>query len=41
MEWVPLARAEQMVLAGEIEDAKTQIAILKYTALRRTGEVHE
>ena len=40
-EWVPLARAEQMVLAGEIEDAKTQIAILKYTALRRKGEVHE
>ena len=37
----PLARAEQMVLAGEIEDAKTQIAILKYTALRRKGEVHE
>lgn len=41
VEWVPLARAEQMVLAGEIEDAKTQIAILKYTALRRKGEVHE
>ncbi|MFR6411282.1 MAG: NUDIX hydrolase [Angelakisella sp.] len=40
-EWVPLARAEQMVLAGEIEDAKTQIAILKYTALRRKGELHE
>ena len=39
-EWVPLAEAERMVLAGEIEDAKTQIAILKYTALRRKGEVH-
>ena len=40
-EWVPLAEAERMVLAGEIEDAKTQIAILKYTALRRKGELHE
>ncbi len=39
-EWVPLAEAERMVLAGEIEDAKTQIAILKYTALRRKGEAH-
>lgn len=41
VEWVPLAEAERMVLAGEIEDAKTQIAILKYTALRRKGELHE
>ena len=40
-EWVPLAEAERMVLDGEIEDAKTQIAILKYTALRRKGEAHE
>lgn len=40
-EWVPLAEAERMVLAGKIEDAKTQIAILKYTALRRKGELHE
>lgn len=31
VEWVPLAEAERMVLAGKIEDAKTQIAILKYT----------
>ena len=30
-----------MVLDGQIEDAKTQIAILKYEALRRKGEPHE
>ena len=37
--FVPAAAG--LVLAGEIEDAKTQIAILKYTALRRKGELHE
>ncbi|MFR3991680.1 MAG: hypothetical protein ACLTY5_03480 [Angelakisella sp.] len=41
-EWVPLARAEQMVLArGRSRTRKRRSAILKYTALRRKGEVHE
>ena len=40
-EWVPWEEALRMVLDGQIEDAKTQIAILKYEALRRKGEPHE
>lgn len=40
-EWVSWAEAVRMVLDGQIEDAKTQIAILKYEALRRKGEPHE
>lgn len=35
--WVPLAEAMGMVLAGEIEDAKTQVALLKYAAMRERG----
>lgn len=33
--WVPFEEALQMVISGEIEDAKSQIGILKYAALRR------
>ena len=37
VERVPLQEAEQMVLRGEIPDAKTQIGILKAAALVRAG----
>ena len=37
LERVPLAEAEQMVLRGELPDAKTQIGILKAAALVRAG----
>ncbi len=33
VERLPLAKVKEMILAGEIEDAKTQIAILKYLAI--------
>ena len=36
---VPLDEAEQMVLRGEIPDAKTQIAVLKTAALHRAGQL--
>lgn len=32
---IPLEKAVNMVLSGEIDDAKTQIAILKYNELKR------
>lgn len=35
--WVPLTKALAMVLSGEIEDAKTQIALLKYAVLCGKG----
>ena len=35
-ETVPFCDALRMVLSGEIEDAKTQIAILKYFAIKET-----
>lgn len=35
VEKVPLQKAIDMVLSGEIKDAKTQIAILKYAKLRK------
>ena len=34
---IPVEKAVQMVLDGEIPDAKTQLGILKYDALRRRG----
>ncbi len=34
---IPLEKAVNMVLSGEIDDAKTQIAILKYNELKRCG----
>lgn len=39
LERVPLDRAEQMALAGELPDAKTQIGILKAAALVRAGKL--
>ena len=36
---IPLDEAEQMVLRGEIPDAKTQIAVLKVAALHRRGQL--
>ena len=36
---IPLDEAEQMVLRGEIPDAKTQIAVLKTAALHRAGQL--
>lgn len=43
VERVPFAKAVDMVLSGELTDAKTQVGILKYAALRaagREGELH-
>ena len=34
-EWVPFEQAVEMVLSGEITDAKSQIGILKYAVLRQ------
>ena len=34
---IPVEKAVQMVLDGEIPDAKTQLGILKYDTLRRRG----
>ena len=39
LEAVPLERAAAMVLANEIEDAKTQVGILKTWALVKAGEL--
>lgn len=39
VEQIPLGQAAEMVLAGEILDAKTQIAILKILQLRARGEI--
>ena len=36
---IPLDKAVQMVLSGEIKDAKTQIAVLKVKVLRDTGKI--
>ena len=36
---IPLEKAVQMVLAGEIKDAKTQIAVLKVKLLRDSGKI--
>lgn len=35
---IPLEKAVQMVLTGEIKDAKTQIAVLKVKLLKDTGK---
>ena len=37
VEKIPLKQAVKMVLDGEITDAKSQIAILKYNELKNTG----
>jgi ADP-ribose pyrophosphatase len=37
VERVPLKTAVQMVLNGEIKDAKTQVCILKLNALKEKG----
>lgn len=39
VERIPLERAVEMVLSGEIKDAKTQTAILKLKLLRDRGEI--
>ncbi len=36
---IPLQKAADMVLSGEIKDAKTQIAVLKVKALRDSGKI--
>ena len=36
---IPLEKAVEMVLSGEIKDAKTQIAILKVKQLRALGKI--
>lgn len=36
---VPLKKAVEMVLSGEIKDAKTQIAVLKVKMLRDAGKI--
>ncbi len=36
---IPLEKAVEMVLSGEIKDAKTQIAILKVKVLRDSGKI--
>lgn len=36
---IPLERAVEMVLSGEIKDAKTQIAVLKVKILRDQGKI--
>ena len=36
---IPLQQAVEMVLSGEIKDAKTQIAVLKVKILRDTGKI--
>lgn len=40
VEKIPLKKAVQMVLDGEIDDAKTQIAILKYNELKKSGKIY-
>lgn len=37
-ERIPLGKAEQMVLSGEIPDGKTQALVLKVACLRREGK---
>lgn len=39
VEKIPLERAVEMILSGEIKDAKTQTAILKLKILRDKGEI--
>ena len=39
IERIPLNQAEERVLKGEIPDAKTQIAVLKLAAMRRSKEI--
>lgn len=36
---IPLQQAVEMVLSGEIKDAKTQIAVLKVKVLRDSGKI--
>lgn len=36
---IPLERAAQMVLSGEIKDAKTQVAVLKVKLLKEMGKI--
>lgn len=38
VEKMPFSKALEMVLAGEVPDAKTQVGILKYAALRACGK---
>lgn len=39
VEKIPFERAVEMVLSGEITDAKTQVGILKFKALRDAGRI--
>jgi len=39
VEKIPLEKAVEMVLTGEIDDAKTQTAILKYNELKRQNRI--
>ncbi len=39
VERIPLEQAVELVLAGEIPDAKTQLALLKYRALQDAGRL--
>ena len=39
VEKIPLETAVEMILAGQIEDAKTQTAVLKTAMLLRTGSI--
>lgn len=39
VERVPLEEAVRRVMAGEIDDAKTQIAVLKIGELKRQGKL--
>lgn len=37
-EKIPLEKAVEMIMSGEIKDAKTQAAVLKLCELKRRGE---
>lgn len=39
VEKIPLEKAVQMILSGEITDAKTQVAVLKLKLLKDRGEI--
>ena len=39
IEKIPLEKAVQMILSGEITDAKTQAAVLKLKLLKDRGEI--
>lgn len=39
VEKIPLERAVEMILTGEIKDAKTQVAVLKVKLLKESGKI--